>query len=129
MPRKPVDFDTVREIAMALVDVEESMGRGVSSFKVRGKLLVWPAMNRSAEPGSLAVRIDANVRAGLLASAPDVYYVTPHYESHPVVLVRLARISRAALTQLLGTAWLFASSTAAKRRAKAETKKRARRRR
>jgi hypothetical protein len=51
------------------------------------------------------------------------------YESHPVVLVRLARISRGALRQLLGTAWLFVSSNVPERRARAQRKKPARKRR
>jgi len=32
--------------------------------------------HRSAEPGSLAVRVDFDDRAELLSAAPDVYYVT-----------------------------------------------------
>jgi len=36
-------------------------------------------VHRSAEPGSLAVRVDFDDRAELLAADPDVYYVTDHY--------------------------------------------------
>jgi hypothetical protein len=121
MPRKQVDFDTVREIAMALPDVEETSSDRGPAFKVRGKLLTWPAINASAEQGSLAVRIDSNLRAELLAAEPDVFYLTPHYEGYPVVLVRLARISRESLRKLLGTACLFVSS-GPKRRARAKKK-------
>jgi hypothetical protein len=35
--------------------------------------------HRSAEPGSLVVRVGFDDRAELLAAAPDVYYVTDHY--------------------------------------------------
>jgi hypothetical protein len=129
MPRKVVDFDTVREIAMALPDVEQSTSYGATSFKVRGKMFACPAINRSAEAGSLGVRIDFNLRAQLLASTPDVYYLTPHYENYPCVLVRLARINRTALKQLLGTAWFFVSSSAPKRRVKVLRKMSARKRR
>jgi hypothetical protein len=31
-------------------------------------------------------------RAGLLAEAPETYYLTDHYRNYPVVLVRLSRI-------------------------------------
>jgi hypothetical protein len=123
MPRKPVDFETVREIAMALPGVEESSSDRGQAFKVRGKLLTWTAINASAEQDSLAVRIDANLRAELLAAEPDVFYLTPHYESYPVVLVRLARISRESLRKLLGTACLFVSSKAPKSRAKSQRRK------
>ena len=40
----------------------------------------------------------------LLDEAADTYYVTPYYEPHPVVLVRLARIDRDALRDLLAMA-------------------------
>jgi hypothetical protein len=124
MPRKKVDFETVREVAMALPEVEESASDRGLAFKVGGKLLTWSPTHRSAEAGSLAVRIDFNLRTELLAAQPDTYYLTPHYESYPVVLVRLARISRASLRKLLGTAWSFVSSTAPKTRAKPRNKTR-----
>ena len=119
MPRKSVDFDAVREIAKALPDVEESTSYGATSFKVRGRLLACPAVNRSAEPGSLVVRIDLPQRAELLATEPDVYYLTPHYEPYCSILVRLDRISRKSLRNLLGLAWVFVTSEAPKARRKA----------
>ena len=62
------------------------------------------AMHASAEPDSLVVRVDLEARTWLLDEAADTYYVTPYYEPHPVVLVRLARIDREALRDLLATA-------------------------
>jgi hypothetical protein len=49
-------------------------------------------------------------RAALIADYPDIYYVTDHYAKHPAVLVRLGRIDRASLRDLLGAAWRFVSS-------------------
>lgn len=109
MPRKKIDFDVVREIALALPDVEESTTYGAPSLKVRGKLLACPAIDRSAEPNTLAVRIDAEQRAELIAAEPSIYYVTEHYLNYPTVLVRLAAISRIALRVLLEKAWTFVS--------------------
>jgi hypothetical protein len=37
----------------------------------------------------------------LLEDAPDIYYLTDHYERHPVVLARLSRLDRDALHDLL----------------------------
>src|SRR5436189_6430073 len=110
MAKKTPDFDMVREIALALPDVEESTIHGAPSLKVRGKLLACPAIHRSAEPGTIAVRIDRAERAKLLENEPDIYYVTDHYENYPTVLVRLPRINRAALKKLLDTAWRFVSA-------------------
>jgi hypothetical protein len=122
MARKPVDFAAVRKLAMALPDVEETTSARGPAFKVHGKLLAWPPPHASVEAGSLAVLVPADLRAELLASQPDVYYSTPHYDGHPVVLVRLALIGREALRQLLGTAWLFVSSAAPQARARARKK-------
>ena len=110
MAKKKIDFDVVREIALALPDVEESTIHGAPSLKVRGRLLTCPALHRSAEPNSLAVRIDVDQRAELIAAEPSVYYVTDHYVKHPTVLVRVSAIDRKALRDLLDKAWRFASS-------------------
>ena len=78
MPRSTMNFDTVRNIGLALPGVEESTAYGVPALKVHGKLLASVPANRSAEPDSLVVRLDFDDRAELLAADPDVYYVTPH---------------------------------------------------
>ena len=110
MRRTKVTFDTVREIGLALPDVEDSTMYGAFALKVRGSLLACVAINKSAEPGSLAVRIDFDQRSGLLAEAPETYYVTDHYTNYPVVLVRLSQIKIDELRDLLGSAWRFVTS-------------------
>jgi hypothetical protein len=108
MPRKKLDFETVKRIALGMPDVDASTT--AQAVKVRGKLLTWIPINKSAEPGSLAVRIDLDRRAELLAEAPEVYYVTDHYVNYPVVLVRLSRIQPDALPDLLSVAWRFVTA-------------------
>jgi hypothetical protein len=71
MPRSTIDFDTVRKVGLALPGVEESTAYGAPALKVRGKLLACVPTHRSAEPGSLAVRVGFDDRAELLAAAPD----------------------------------------------------------
>ena len=112
MPSRKIDFDVVREIALALPGVEESSLHGVPCLKVSGRLLTCPAIHKSAEPHSLAVRIGFDQRAELLAAEPGIYYVTAHYVKHPAVLVRLDELDRSALRDLLGLAWRFVSSNA-----------------
>jgi hypothetical protein len=109
MPNK-IDFDTVRKVGLALPDVEESTSYGAPSLKVRGQLLTCPAIHKSAEPGSIVIRVDFDQRAGLLAEAPDTYYLTDHYVNYPAVLVRLSRIRREALRDLLMMSWRFVTS-------------------
>jgi hypothetical protein len=108
--KKTIDFDVVRKIALALPDVEESTIHGAPSLKLRGKLLACPAIHRSAEPNTLAVRIDFDQRARLIADAPSVYYVTDHYVNYPTVLVRLSQVDRNSLRDLLDRAWRFVGS-------------------
>ena len=78
MPRSTIDFDTVRNIGLALPGVEESTAYGFPALKVHGKLLACVPANRSVEPASLVVRMDFDDGAELLAAAPDVYHVTDH---------------------------------------------------
>jgi len=115
MPRSIISFDTVRNIGLALPGVEESTAYGQPALKVHGKLLACIPANRSAEPGSLAVRVDFDDRAELLAADPDVYYVTDHYVGYTAVLVRLSRVNHGMLRDLLGMAYKFVTRNAAPR--------------
>lgn len=115
MPRSTIDFDTVRNIGLALPGVEESTAYGFPALKVRGKLLACVPANRSAEPGSLVLRMDFDDRAELLAADPDVYYVTDHYAGYNAVLVRLSRVNSNVLQDLLGMAHKFVTRNAAPR--------------
>lgn len=113
MPRSAINFDTVRTIGLALPGVEESTAYGQPALKVRGKLLACIPANPSAEPGSLALRVDFDDRAELLAADPDVYYVTDHYVGYSAVLVRLSRVNPEVLRDLLGMAYKFVTRRAA----------------
>jgi hypothetical protein len=110
-----IDFHTVRKIGLALPGVEASTAYGAPALKFRGKLLACVPTHRSAEPGSLAVRVGFDDRAELLAAAPDVYYVTDHYLNYNAVLVRLSRITPDVLRDLLGMAHKFVTAHEARR--------------
>lgn len=115
MPRGTIDFETVRKIGLTLPGVEYSAMHGVPALKVQGKLLACIPVNRSAEPDSLAVRVDFDDRADLLAEQPDVYYVTDHYVGYNMVLVRFSRVGPDVLRDLLGMAHKFVTRNAARR--------------
>jgi hypothetical protein len=107
MAKNKIDFDTVRKIGVGFSGVEASTMYRSPALKVGGKLLACIPINKSVEPNSLALSVDFDQRAELIATAPDVYYLTDHYANYPVVLVRLDRIHRDALPDLLGMAWRF----------------------
>ena len=111
--RSTIDFDTVKNIGLALPGVEEGTAYGVPALKVHGKLLACVPAHPSAEPGSIVVRVDAHDRAELLAAAPDVYYVPDHYADYSAVLVRLSRVNTDILRDLLGMAYKFVTAKAA----------------
>ncbi len=125
MSKSRVNFDTVRKIGLALPGVEESTAYGSPALKIRGKLLGCVPAHRSAEPGSLVVRLGFDDRAELLAAAPDLYYVTDHYLDYTAVLVRLSRVTPDVLRDLLGTAHKFVTADEARRSTSRHRRKRA----
>jgi hypothetical protein len=110
MPNKAVNFDTVREIGLALPGVEQRTMYGAPALKIRGKLMACLPTHRSAEPDSVVVRVGFDDRAELLAAAPDVYYVTDHYVGYSAVLVRMSRATPDLLRDLLGMAHKFVTA-------------------
>jgi len=99
----PADiFHKVRTAGLALPDVEATTKYdGSPVLKVGGCFMAGLATHRSAEPETLVVRIGFEERAWLLEDAPEVYYLTDYYRSHPVVLARLSRLDADALRDLL----------------------------
>jgi len=115
MARSKVDFETVRRIGLALPGVEEASAYAARALRVRGQLLACEPTHRTAEPGSLVVKLDDEDRAALLAEAPEVYYLPDHYVNFNSVLVRLSRIDEGALRDLLGMAHRFVTRKGAPR--------------
>jgi hypothetical protein len=115
MARTSVNFDTVRKIALSIPGVEDGGAYGSPALKVRGKLLACVPTHRSAEPGSLVLKVSPDDLAALLAEAPDVYYLPDHYVGFSSVLVRLSRVTPDALRDLLGAAYKFVTHEAAAR--------------
>ena len=117
MPRRTISsFATVRDLAKDLPGVEEGTAWGVPAFKLRGRLLACMASNKAAEPDTLVVVIGFDQRDAMIADDPETYYLKPHYVGYPSVLVRLPRIERDALKDLLHAAWRFVDASAPKRK-------------
>ena len=113
---RPLTFDTVRAIGLTLPGVEEGTTYGSPALKVGGKMFACMAVHRSAEPNTLAVRLEFDQRDELLAADPETYYVTDHYVDYPSVLVRLTRVHRDALPDLLRMAYRFVTTRRPQRR-------------
>ena len=100
--RRRITFDTIREIGEQLPGTEVGTAYGSPALKVNGRMYAVVPINKEAEPNSLAIYLaDFEQREVLLAEDPATYYVKPHYEPYPIILVRLACVTRDALTDLL----------------------------
>ncbi len=115
MPKSAVTFETIRDIALKLPGVEESTAFGSPAVKVRGKLLACIPTHRSAEPGSLLLRVSFDDRAELLAADPAVYYLKDHYVGYEGVLIRMSRVNPDVLADLIGMAYKFVTRKATPR--------------
>ena len=112
------DWDDVRRIALGLPEATEQAGR----WLVRDKLFVWERPLRKADlialgPAApdgpvLAARVEhLGIKDALLATRPDVFFTTPHFNGYPAILVRLERISAPDLEDLIVDAWLARAPT------------------
>ena len=110
-------FEIVRLVGLTLPDVEATTRYdGSPVLKAGGCFMAGLATHPSAEPATLVVRSAFEDRAWLLEDAPHTYYVTDYYCGLPVVLVRLARIDREALRDLLTVSWRLTLAKAGRRR-------------
>ena len=95
-------WDDVLAVAARLPGVEVGQSYGTPSLKVRNKFMCRLRTN----PDGLVMRvIDLEDRDALLKGNPDVYFVTPHYQEYPVVIVRLETIDPGELAELVEDAW------------------------
>lgn len=108
--RRGLGFADVRRIAGGLDGVEEATAYGSPCLKVNKKMIACIAINKEAEPNSLMIRMPVGQRDELIAEQPDVYYLKPHYEPYPCILVRLNKVHQDALKDLLIGAWRRAAS-------------------
>jgi hypothetical protein len=92
-----VNYGTVRDLALALADVEEGSSYGTPAMRVKGKLFV----RLREDPDSLAIRMPFEQRTKLMRSNPKTYYITDHYRDYEWMLVRLSKVEAEAMKELL----------------------------
>ena len=109
------DQDVVRRIALSLPETTEGEDRFAFSVNNRGKqkgfVWVWreriePKKPRVPQPEVIAIRVaDQSDKESLLASDKDKFFIEPHYNGYPAVLVRLPAIDEGELEELITDAW------------------------
>ncbi len=112
----------VRRIALALPGAgEETSSSGRTHWTVNNKLFTWERPLRRSDLAALGddapdgpilgvYTADLELKEVLLASNPDAYFTTPHFDGYPAVLVQLENIATAELRDVIVEAWLARAS-------------------
>jgi hypothetical protein len=112
--RRPISkdaFETVKAVGLTLPNVEATTKYdGSPLLKLGGCFMAGMAMHPSAEPDTLVVGVDDEEREWPIEDAPETYYLTDYYRRYPLILVRLSRIDRDALRDLLSLSWRLTSA-------------------
>jgi hypothetical protein len=99
-----VTWDEVRALALALPEVEEGTSYGNPAFRVAGKTFA----GLSRHEGAMWARCDRDERPLIVASKPDVYRLTPHFERSPAyLLVWLEAADEEDVRERVLDAWLI----------------------
>ena len=94
--------EDVRRLALALPRTTEKPSYGTPGFRVADRLFA----RMHEDGGLLVVWCDGEAeKEALIGSEPDVFTTTPHYDGHPMVLVRLAAVDEDRLGALLDDSW------------------------
>jgi hypothetical protein len=110
-------WDDVRRIALELPETAEGTSFGNIAWKVKDKTFAWERPLRksdlaalgTAAPGGaiLGVRTDGlEMKEVLLDSAPKIFFTIPHFDGYAAVLVRLSKIGKRRLRDVLIDAWV-----------------------
>ncbi|MET0881096.1 MAG: MmcQ/YjbR family DNA-binding protein [Acidimicrobiales bacterium] len=93
----------VRRIALSLPEVIEKPWFHTPGFRVKDKSFL---RIRSEAEGWLVVFVeDLGEKEVLLASDPEKFHTTRHYDGYPTVLVELAAVDEQELTELIVDSW------------------------
>jgi hypothetical protein len=115
-------WEDVAAIAAALPEVAEEPSHGERAWKVRKKTFAWERPLRKKEVEALGgfepegaspsgeilgVRVaDEEAKQALVSTEPEIYFTTSHFDGYPAILIRLVRISRVELEEVVIEAWL-----------------------
>ena len=97
--------DDVRELALSLPGTIERPSYGTPGFRVKDRLFA----RLREDPAALVVWTEE--KEALLLSEPEKFFTTPHYDGHPMVLVRVEAVDRDELGELLGDSWRLRGGT------------------
>jgi hypothetical protein len=93
----------IRRIALALPGAyEQASHDGCPSWRTKPRMFTWIR----ADPEALVVWVDSlDAKEAMLATEPDTFFTTAHYDGYPILLVRLAAIDRLRAEDLIVESW------------------------
>lgn len=102
--RHVVTVDDVRDIALGLPGASEQVSYGDRpSWRTKPRMFAWIR----EDPEALVVWVASlEEKEALLTADPAKFFTTPHYDGHPVVLVRLGAVDREEAAELVTESWL-----------------------
>lgn len=112
------DWTDVDRLATSFPEVSLRTGKdGIRQWRVKDKPVAWERPLRAADYEALCdsapngailgVRTpDLVAKEALIASDPQIYFTTPHFDGYPAVLVQLEHIPLDQLEEIIGEAWL-----------------------
>jgi hypothetical protein len=95
----------VRAIALSLPGTTEEQWYQTPGYQVAGKGFL--RFRTEAEGGLVVFVSDLGEKEALLASNPDAFFTTPHYDGWPIVLVNLDVVAHDELRELITDSWLI----------------------
>lgn len=96
-------YDDLRAVALSLPETSEGLFYGTPGFHVRHKGFL---RLRGESDGGLVVFVgDVAEKDALVASDPEKFFTTPHYDGYPAVLVRLEAVDVDELRDLVFESW------------------------
>ncbi len=99
-------WDDVIELGLRFPGVEVSTSFGTPSLKAGGKMMC----RMRTGPDALVIRVtDMLEREAMVHGEPDSFFITPHYENWPYVLVRLDSVDPQEMAELVEEAWRIQS--------------------
>ena len=106
-----VTYDEITKIGLEFADVVDTMAWGTPALKRKKAFMI-----RLKEDGeSIVVRLDWDNHDRLLASRPNVFFKTPHYDAYNALLVRLDDLNEDLAREIVEYSWLEAPNKQVRR--------------
>lgn len=95
--------DDIREAALGLPGAfEQASHGGRPSWRTKPRMFAW----LRDDPEALVVWVESEEeKRALLESDPATFFTTPHYDGHPMVLVRLDAVDAEEAAELVTESW------------------------